>query len=212
MTSRFFNHFRDFSGDWRWPDFTPEEMACRGTGQLLIDPDAMDRLQELRDRLKRPLIVTSAFRSEQHNRAVGGARNSYHLRGQAFDISMNNHDPHDFIAQARDVEFNGIGQYADQGFVHIDTRTEPAEFGSRKFPPRPSRFAPEASPRPGVRAAKKTGTTAVVIGLAERTLQDAAPLVPDRWITLGAVALGLVSIAVIAWPLLRPLLRRSATE
>lgn len=32
-------------------------------------------------------IVTSTYRSPSHNRRVGGARNSYHLRNQAIDIA-----------------------------------------------------------------------------------------------------------------------------
>jgi hypothetical protein len=31
--------------------------------------------------------VTSTYRSPQHNRAVGGVPNSYHLRGRAIDIA-----------------------------------------------------------------------------------------------------------------------------
>ena len=31
--------------------------------------------------------VTSTYRSPQHNRRVGGVRNSYHLRGRAIDIA-----------------------------------------------------------------------------------------------------------------------------
>ena len=37
-------------------------------------------LQALRDRLGKPLIVRSAYRSPEHNRAVGGATRSKHLR------------------------------------------------------------------------------------------------------------------------------------
>ncbi len=53
----------------------------------------MDKLQALRDRLGKPLIVRSAYRSPEHNRAVGGAPGSKHMQGTAFDIAMSNHDP-----------------------------------------------------------------------------------------------------------------------
>ena len=74
MTTTFYDHWREApEGTWRWPNFSPAEIACRGTGKLLINEPALDRLQALRDRLGKPLIVRSAYRSPEHNRAVGGA-------------------------------------------------------------------------------------------------------------------------------------------
>ena len=75
---------------WRWPNFSPAEIVCRGTGRLLVNEAALDKLQELRDRLGRPLIVRSAYRSPEHNRAVGGAKASKHLEDIAFDIATAN--------------------------------------------------------------------------------------------------------------------------
>ena len=61
MTTTFFGHWGDVpAGAWRWPDFSPAEIACRGSGALLIDASTLDRLQALRDRLGKPLIVRSA--------------------------------------------------------------------------------------------------------------------------------------------------------
>nr|WP_276203225.1 D-Ala-D-Ala carboxypeptidase family metallohydrolase [Pseudoponticoccus marisrubri] len=66
-----------------------------------MNEPALDKLQALRDRLDKPLIVRSAYRSHEHNRAVGGATRSKHLDGAAFDIAMANHDPASFEAAAR---------------------------------------------------------------------------------------------------------------
>lgn len=107
--------------DWRWPSFSPREIACKGTGSILIDQDALDKLQALRDRLGKPIVLTSAYRSPEHNRKVGGAKNSYHMQGVAFDVRMDNHDPHAFEAAARSVGFTGFGYYPRSGFLHIDT-------------------------------------------------------------------------------------------
>jgi len=49
----------------------------------LINEPALDKLQSLRDRLGKPLIVRSAYRSPEHNRAVGGATRSKHMNGAA---------------------------------------------------------------------------------------------------------------------------------
>ncbi|MCD9096177.1 D-Ala-D-Ala carboxypeptidase family metallohydrolase [Luteimonas fraxinea] len=45
-------------------------------------------LQPLRDDLRRPVLVNSAFRSERVNRAVGGTATSQHRLGQAADIRV----------------------------------------------------------------------------------------------------------------------------
>ena len=105
MTTTFHHHWRDVpESNWRWPNFSPAEIACRGTGKLLVNEPALDRLQALRDRLGKPLIVRSAYRSPEHNLAVGGATRSKHLDGAAFDIAMTNHDPVPFEAAAREPD------------------------------------------------------------------------------------------------------------
>ena len=94
MPTTTYAHFRDVpESAWRWHSFSPAEIACRGTGAIKINTEAMDKLQSLRDRLGKPLIVRSAYRSPSHNRAVGGAPASKHMLGTAFDIAMSNHDP-----------------------------------------------------------------------------------------------------------------------
>ena len=80
-------HFRDApEADWRWHCFSPAEIACHGTGAIKIDTEALDKLQSLRNRLGKPLIVRSGHRSPSHNRAVGGPPASKHMLGTAFDI------------------------------------------------------------------------------------------------------------------------------
>lgn len=45
-----------------------------------------DVLNYLRDKLERPIVVNSAFRSPQVNKQVGGAKRSLHMQGRAADI------------------------------------------------------------------------------------------------------------------------------
>jgi hypothetical protein len=118
-------HFSEVNAkDWRWPSFSPREIACKGTGQLVLDDQALDKLQKLRDALGKPLILTSAYRSPAHNKKVGGAKNSRHMQGDAFDVMMTNHDPYAFESAARNVGFTGFGFYQKSGFMHIDTGPE----------------------------------------------------------------------------------------
>ena len=160
-----YNHWRDVPATaWRWPSFSPAEIACRGTGRLFLNEPALDRLQALRDRLGKPLIVRSAYRSPQHNRAVGGATRSKHLDGAAFDIAMANHDPVAFEAAAREVGFLGFGFYPRSGFMHVDLG--PARQWGERFPVRASAFAAET--RPGQQLQIDFGQRRVEIGGAPR--------------------------------------------
>ena len=141
----FYQHWRNVPATaWHWPNFSPAEIACRGTGKLRLNADALDRLQALRSALGKPMIVNSAYRSPEHNKRVGGAKASKHLEGIAFDISMANHDPVTFIAAARKAGFKGIGTYPRSNFVHIDTG--PPRAWGEPFPVRASRFAPDQAP------------------------------------------------------------------
>ncbi len=213
MTTTFHCHWRDVpESAWRWPNFSPAEIACRGTGQLKVVPEAMDKLQALRDRLGKPLIVRSGYRSPEHNKAVGGAKASKHMGGTAFDISMANHDPVAFEAAARAVGFLGFGYYPRSGFMHIDLG--PARSWGEKFPVRAIPFAPEVSParerlsesRTLKGAGLATAATIGVTGLevAQQVISGAQeavlPLVPHldalRWLF---IALALAGIAVAIW-------------
>ncbi|WP_347268793.1 D-Ala-D-Ala carboxypeptidase family metallohydrolase [Paracoccus sp. (in: a-proteobacteria)] len=194
---------------WHWPNFSPAEIACRGTGKLLVNEDALNRLQELRVTLGKPLIVNSAYRSPEHNTKVGGAKASKHLEGTAFDISMANHDPASFIAAARKAGFKGIGTYPRSNFIHIDTG--PARSWGDPFPARASSFAPDQAPAREHLAESRTlkGSGAAGIGTigaagveeVQQALAEAPdailPLLPYldglRWIF---VALALAGIAV----------------
>lgn len=104
---------------WRWRNFTPKEIACRGTGELVIDEAALDTLQRLREAWGKPMRINSAYRSASHNKNVGGSPNSQHLFGKAFDVAMPKRSQAKFIAAAKEAGFTGIGTYAN--FVHIDT-------------------------------------------------------------------------------------------
>lgn len=210
---RTYRHFRDVpERDWRWPDFSPAEIACRGTGQLKLVSEALDKLQALRDRLGKPLIVRSAYRSPEHNKAVGGAKASKHMEGTAFDISMANHDPEAFEAAAREVGFLGFGYYPRSGFMHIDLG--PARSWGEKFPARAVPFASEVPPAREVLAESRTlrgaGAAGVAtvgaasVEVAQQVLSEAQgavlPLIAYldtlRWLF---IALALAGIAVTIW-------------
>ena len=73
--------------------FEMKEFACKCCGQL--PPSAEQNLQALvehvldpaRERLGIPITVNSGYRCPAHNKAVGGVKNSQHLKGEAADIT-----------------------------------------------------------------------------------------------------------------------------
>lgn len=214
MTTTYFAHWRDVPASlWRWPNFSPAEIACRGTGALRIHEEALDRLQALRDRLGKPLIIRSAYRSPEHNRAVGGAPRSKHMDGMAFDIAMSNHDPAAFEAAAREVGFLGFGFYPRSGFVHIDLG--PARTWGERFEVREVGFAVETPPARETLADSRTmkgsgaagvatlGAAGVEVAQTVLAETEAAilPLVPYldtlRWLLI-AVALAGVAFTIYA--------------
>lgn len=71
------------------------------------------------------LTVTSCYRCSEHNKKVGGAKNSRHMLGQAADCSVKPADQEEFIALAKKIGFGGIG--IGQTFVHVDVRSIPCE-------------------------------------------------------------------------------------
>lgn len=64
---------------WRWENFTEDEMRCKGSGMLIVSERFMDELQRLREQLSRPMRLTSACRSAEHNKRVGGHPRSLHV-------------------------------------------------------------------------------------------------------------------------------------
>jgi hypothetical protein len=202
-------HWRDLPpGAWRWPSFKPAEIACRGTGRLKISVRAMDALQALRDRLGKPLIVRSAYRSPEHNKRVGGAPRSRHVEGDAFDISMANHEPNSFERAARECGFQGFGRYPEPGknFLHIDMG--PARFWGTPWPLEAAEFEPEPERKPVMARPDGQQQAIAAAGIGGAGATEALQQVTDqvqgltpyletaRWVFL---ALALIGVGLTVW-------------
>ncbi len=111
---------------WPWKNFTQREIACKCCGETFIDPASMDALQRLRDDWGQPVRLTCGHRCPSHNKAVGGAKASYHL-ALAFDCACPAEDQARFAKAARRAGFRGIIRYPERGFVHLDCREKPYE-------------------------------------------------------------------------------------
>jgi len=88
-------------------------------------------LNGLRNMVGRPVIITSGYRCEEHNKAIGGSKNSMHVRGLAVDFYIKGMDwnVQKAIVLNAWIKFivdYGItlrlGIYEDKKFFHIDEK------------------------------------------------------------------------------------------
>lgn len=103
--------------EWRWPNFTPVEFACRHCCEMYFWPEFFDKIQAARIDVARPIIILSGHRCRLHNAKVGGAPFSQHLT-LAADISIQGHDRHVLLQACERAGFTGFGFY--HTFLHID--------------------------------------------------------------------------------------------
>lgn len=105
-------------------NFRLSEFVCKeGKNEVLYDVRLIDMLQKVRAKVGKPVYVVSGYRSPSYNTKVGGAKNSYHLRGEAADIYINGLSNRELAQVCYDVGFRGIGIYKG-GVVHVDIRHE----------------------------------------------------------------------------------------
>jgi len=84
-----------------------------------MSPLLLKKLDTARDYANTPFQITSSWRSEEHNKAIKGAKNSSHLRGLAIDISCTESSKRFQIVDALlKAGFTRIG--IANSFVHAD--------------------------------------------------------------------------------------------
>lgn len=103
-------------------NFKVKEFACKdNSDKILIDITFVKSyLQDIRTHFNAPVTINSAYRTTSYNIRVGGAKNSYHVLGRAFDISVKGHTPQEVAKYAASIGVPGVIQY--NTFVHVDSR------------------------------------------------------------------------------------------
>ncbi len=103
-------------------NFKVKEFACKdGSDKILIDITFVQgHLQDIRTHFGKPVTVNSGYRTDSYNKKVGGATNSYHKKGRAFDISIKGVTPKEVAKYAASIGVPGVIQY--NTFTHVDSR------------------------------------------------------------------------------------------
>lgn len=103
-------------------NFSKKELECQCGCGMVPNQLLIDRLQQLRDVLGRPLKINSAARCAKHNSVIGGAKASKHVLGEAVDIGITSgNEGYTIVKEAMKLGFNGIG--VAKTFIHLDVRT-----------------------------------------------------------------------------------------
>ena len=106
-------------------NFKVKEFACLdGTDTIFVSDELVSILQKVRNHFGASVIINSAYRTETHNKKVGGSANSQHKYGMAADIRINGVSPKTIATYLNTLMPNsgGIGVYTS--FVHIDVRAK----------------------------------------------------------------------------------------
>ncbi len=106
-------------------DFSQSEFECpckickeSGHNTFAIDNLLIDKLQEVRTELNKPVSINSGFRCPTHNKIVGGKFTSSHLKGKAADIAILGSSHRNEVLRIFLTKFNRIG--IGSNFIHVD--------------------------------------------------------------------------------------------
>lgn len=107
----------------------PQELIPQAEATLSMLEDIRSYLSDLAGK-DIPIYIQSGYRSPEVNAAVGGARNSDHLKAKAIDFRAPDFGTPFEIAKAleQQVNFLGIGQLINEypdgnGWVHVSTKS-----------------------------------------------------------------------------------------
>ena len=100
-------------------DNTPDQTITNNLIKLIeavLDP--------LREWYGKPIIVNSGYRCEALNKAIGGAKSSQHMLGEAADITVGSKEENEklFNYIKDNLEFDQLINESDFSWVHVSYR------------------------------------------------------------------------------------------
>lgn len=103
--------------------FKVKEYACKdGSPIVFVDEYLAVLLEILRKTIEKPVTITSGYRTPEHNKKVGGAKYSFHMRGMAADITVKDMTPKEVAKELDKLAPNSCGIIVYKSWVHFDTR------------------------------------------------------------------------------------------
>ena len=88
-----------------------------------LKPELVEMLDTLRGKCGFPFVITSGFRSPEHNAEIGGVKDSSHLKGIAADIKIQTSEQRmKFVKEAIALGITRIG--IGETFCHVDLSIE----------------------------------------------------------------------------------------
>lgn len=102
-------------------NFQVWEFACKdGSKKILIETEVVEILQKVRDKFG-IVDISSAYRTVNYNKSIGGADNSYHIYGRAVDFRARNYKAKEVLLFLEDLGVKGL-EMIDENYIHIDNR------------------------------------------------------------------------------------------
>ena len=103
--------------------FKVKEFACKDGSQVVfIDEYLYTILDILREKIGKPVIITSGYRTPEWNKKCNGAKYSYHMRGMAADIRVNGITAKELAKELDKIVEKDCGIIVYKNWVHFDTR------------------------------------------------------------------------------------------
>lgn len=105
--------------------FKVKEFACKdGSPVVFIDEHLYTILEILRNKLGKPVIITSGYRTPEWNTKCGGAKYSYHMCGMAADIRVDGISAKELANKLNEIIPDKYGIIVYKNWVHFDVRSE----------------------------------------------------------------------------------------
>jgi zinc D-Ala-D-Ala carboxypeptidase len=108
---------------WDYPNFEAREFTCKHTGRNKMSADFLTRLQRLRTKYGKPMVISSGYRDPSHPIEAGKPGGpGPHSAGRACDVVVSGADTLLLTVLAVQEGFTGIGwmQKGGSRFIHLD--------------------------------------------------------------------------------------------